>query len=136
MIGQTSHICIGDGWALHPSLTGLQTDWPYRGASSRVAAYLFTRGRDTLPAKSQAVEAVPDSATRQAIMQAVSELGRDSTQVQDQIMQAILSAETEEELFAILEQSTLDARSRLEVPLRVKTVTLNESGFKDGPPAY
>jgi hypothetical protein len=66
---------------------------------------------------------------RARILQAVEQLSQSSEDVQDSIMNAILSAETEEELFAVIEQSTVDARSRLGIPLRVLGVKLNASSI-------
>lgn len=69
------------------------------------------------------------SVARAKILQAVQQLSQSSEDVQDSIMEAILSAETEEELFAVLDQSTVDARSRLGIPLRVLGVKLNASSI-------
>lgn len=74
---------------------------------------------------------------RQTVLAAMAELQSDPDEVQDNIMSAILSATNEEELFAAMDTSTIDARSRLDTPLRVKSVKLNESSMADSSlPAY
>jgi hypothetical protein len=73
------------------------------------------------------------------VRSAIDEMKRDSADVSDQIMANILSADTVDDVFAQTEGEAgtlIASESRYGVPLRVQSVTLNESTFSEGPPAY
>src|SRR5689334_19617864 len=82
---------------------------------------------------------LPVVSSRDKVMAAVEEMKRDTADVSDKIMAQILNAETEDDVFAMTggeAGSLISSEDRYGVPLRITAVTLNESQYKDGPPAY
>lgn len=90
------------------------------------------------PVVSQETATLPVKAADR-VSQAVAEMRRESSDVSDQIMANILNADSVDDVFDMAggEAGTLIAsEARYGTPLRVQSVTLNESRFSEGPPAY
>jgi hypothetical protein len=93
----------------------------------------------TAPAVQSDTDTLPVRAASDRVRSAIAEMQRDSSDVAEQIMANILNADSVDDVFDQTggEAGTLVAmESRYGVPLRIVGVTLNESTFTEGPPAY